>query len=154
MIYHSYILVGYLVFCCINILLIISKIKNIDKKYALAKAVLKTFGENVVIGDGFDKKTLEKEIAFQEEQDKKAFSFPLILLYVFSGPLFSFITIISTIYIRYRTYKYIKSSMKFVKKYKDLCEEYDEKPVLDDLGINPYSDHAKSLFERKEKENK
>lgn len=35
-----------------------------------------------------------------------------------------------------------------VQEYARLCAKYGEEPVRDEVGINPYSDHAKELKNR------
>jgi hypothetical protein len=37
---------------------------------------------------------------------------------------------------------------KDIEWYKYLCEKYGEEPVLDELGIDPYSDHSYELQDR------
>ena len=40
-----------------------------------------------------------------------------------------------------------------IKWYIYLCEKYDEKPVSDEHGIDPYSDHSYDLMDRLGMEN-
>ena len=39
-----------------------------------------------------------------------------------------------------------------IDEYDDLCKKYNEQPVVDKTGINPYCEHAYKLKERQRKE--